>query len=339
MISSFNTLSPAGQARRLRALAYNALAQYDLNITSLTLAGRNTNTVYRAVTADGRVYMLRVCKPGWRSPTDLAAEAVWLRALAQDPAIGAPLPVPTRAGADLATASAPGVPEPRCCVVQSWLPGRLLEHALTPANLHKMGVLFARLHAFSAEFTPPPGFSQRRLSGLFSRGEPDELFSPACADAFTPASRDLFTAVRARVDALYQDLLAAPRGPIVIHNDLWHGNIKIHRGRLHPFDFEDTVWGHPVQDLAPALQDLMLDIPPEAFEPLQAALRAGYETLAPWPETAPAQIDTLRAGRMLWVANYVAHFERPYLAGYLERSAPLLAHFLATGQLRKPAGA
>ena len=36
----------------------------------------------------------------------------------------------------------------------------------------------------------------------------------------------------------------------VIHCDLWHENVKLHRGRLRPFDFEDTVWGYRLHDLA-----------------------------------------------------------------------------------------
>jgi hypothetical protein len=87
--------------------------------------------------------------------------------------------------------------------------------------------------------------------------------------------------------------------------------------------------------MAMALQDLMLAVPPERFEPLQSAFRQGYESLAAWPEAYQGEIDIFRAGRMLWVANYVARFERDYLRPHLDRVAPQLERFLETGVLRK----
>ena len=84
-----------------------------------------------------------------------------------------------------------------------------------------------------------------------------------------------------------------------------------------------------------ALQDLMSDVEADDFKPLQAALRAGYESLRPWPESYPNQIDVFRAGRILWVANYVARFQRQYLQEHLDRLAPQLECFLETGLVRK----
>ncbi len=86
-----------------------------------------------------------------------------------------------------------------------------------------------------------------------------------------------------------------------------------------------------------ALQDLMLDVEPPRYEPLQAAFRAGYESHSPWPEVYAGQIDTLRAGRMLWVANYIAAFQQEHLLGYLERYQAMLVEFLKTGRLRRSA--
>jgi Ser/Thr protein kinase RdoA (MazF antagonist) len=221
-------------------------------------------------------------------------------------------------------------------MVMTWLPGVLLQgDRLTEANLSRMGELFARLHAHAATFEPPEGFTRRRMDTLYARGEEDALFGAACADAFTPRTRDLLERTRARVDDAFRRLYADPAGLRVIHNDLHHGNIKLYRGRLFPFDFEDTVWGYLVQDLAMALQDLMLDVAPAAFEPLQTALRRGYERYSPWPETEEGQIDTLRAGRLLWVANYVARYEGEHLQGFLHRLAGMLERYLDTGRVRK----
>jgi Ser/Thr protein kinase RdoA (MazF antagonist) len=277
--------------------------------------------------------VLRLCAPGWRTDLDCQAETTWLLALAQDSDIEAPVPQPTRRGEFIIFASLDGAPPTRC-VLHSWIPGVNLGKQLIEPNLEKMGLLFARLHRFSLGWTPPPGFTQRQMNQVLARAEPDVLFSPEAAAAFTSHNRPTWERTREMVQTAYARLYAQP-GLRVIHHDLWHDNIKLHRGRLHPLDFEDTCWGYPLQDIAMAMQDLMQDVPPERYEPLLSAFRRGYESLLPWPEAYPGEMDIFRAGRMLWVANWVVLNDRQHLADHLNRLAPMLERFLISGNLRK----
>jgi Ser/Thr protein kinase RdoA (MazF antagonist) len=329
----FEKLTPRGRTRRLHHLALAALQQYDLEIDDVRLLGMFTNALFRVHTTDDQVYVIRLCSPGWRSETDIRSEIMWLTALAEQTDIGAPRPLPSRSGEFLIEASMPGAGTR--CVLMTWVPGRRLGKHLTPANLEKMGQLFARLHTFSATYTPPPGFTTRKMDRICARGEPDVLWGGEFTwDGVEPAARAILEQVKGRVDDAYRQLYASP-GLRVIHHDLWHDNIHLHRGHLYPLDFEDTVWGYPVQDIAMALQDLMDDTPPEAFEPLQAAFRRGYESLLPWPEAYVGEMDTFRAGRMLWVANWIADHQEEYLQKHLAWLARQFAPFLATNTLRK----
>ncbi len=332
-LKPFTSLTRRGQLRRLRKLAWQVLAQYDLPVSTLQVLGWFTNLLFRVRSTDGRSYVLRLGAPGWRTDADCQAETAWLLALSRDTEIGVPVPQPTRNGEYILHATSAGITIPVRCVLQSWIPGVNLGKHLTGANLEKMGVLFARLHTFSAAWTPPPGFTQRKMSQVLARDEPDVLFSPGSAEAFTPRNRPIWERARQAVETAYARLYARP-GLRVIHHDLWHDNIKLHRGRLHPLDFEDTCWGYPIQDIAMAMQDLMQDAPAERYEPLLAAFRRGYESLRPWPEAYNTEMDTFRLGRILWVANWVARFQRQYLADHLARLAPVLESFLATGRLR-----
>jgi Ser/Thr protein kinase RdoA (MazF antagonist) len=332
-MQAFEQLTKRGQARRLRKLALRALDQYPLDVIDVRLVGTFTNTLFRVRAADGRSYVLRVCTPGWRTETDLRSEAIWLAALARETDIGAPVPLATYDGSYLVEARAEGVPEVRRCMVTSWLPGSLLGKQLTEANLYKMGVLFGRLHAHGARFCAPPGFTERKMDGVYARDEQEVLWD--CDEGFTPESRAILERAWSRVEGAFARLYADPAGLRVIHHDLWHDNIVVYRGHLHPFDFEDTAWGYPVQDVAMALQDLMMDVEADAFGPLQAALRQGYESLAPWPERCEGEIDTFRVGRLFWVANYVARYQRVHLREHIEWTARLFAGYLETGKLRK----
>jgi len=334
-MKSFDQLTWRGQARRLRGLAARALAHYDLEVAEMRLLGWFTNLLFRIRTTSGTPYVLRICVPNWRTPTDLQAEIAWLLALDRDTDIGAPVPMATREGTYAVEERFDGVPGTRRCLLTTWIPGVTLGKHLSEENLRKMGILFARMHDHGARWTPPPGFTTLQKSEVLARGEPRELFSGNHDEAFSPHVREVWDRTRAVVEQAYARLYEDPSGLQVIHNDLWHDNIKLNRGRLRPLDFEDTLWGYPVQDIAMALQDLMSDVTADRYEPLQEAFQSGYESLRPWPEAYDSEIDTFRAGRLIWVANWVSRHQREHLAEHLGRTARLLEPFLETGRLRK----
>jgi Ser/Thr protein kinase RdoA (MazF antagonist) len=331
-MKAFETLTKQGKARRLRALAINALKHYPFEVAKLRLMGMYTNTLFRVDTTHGKTFVLRICAPNWRTDEDLRSEALWLQAL-QDTDIGAPEPLPAQNGDWLVRAQAPGVIECRCTLM-SWLPGRPLGKHLTEANLRKMGVLFARLHAFSADYEPADGFTRRKMDTILARGEPDVLFSALSDDAIQAHSQIIVEQTLTKVKKAFADLYSDHAGLRVIHHDLHHDNIHLYRGHLYPLDFEDTVWGYPVQDIAMALQDLMMAVPPDRFDTLVGAFCEGYEYLQPWPECHNGQIDTFRAGRMLWVTNYVALREREYLDRHIKWLTPIFERYLNTRKLR-----
>ena len=316
----------------MQELAHAALAHYDVKVGRCVRVGDSTNLIYRVDTEDGQHFALRLAAPGWRTLSDLQAEALWLEALAHDTDICVPRIVRAKNGEAVVTAQTDGVPEPRHATLMSWLPGELLDKEnITKANLVKMGDLFARMHIHGATWQPPAEFVARRFDRMFARGEPDVLFDEAQMDAFTPHTLAIMRQVRAKVDAEYANI--NPADLRVIHCDLWHENIKIYKGKLCPFDFEDTIWGYRLHDIAMALLDLLEVVGNERYETLLAAFKRGYTQHLPWPD---GDLTTLQMGRYLWKLNYVARRERAYLAKFVAYCAGLFEHALAHGKMMFP---
>lgn len=331
----FELLTQRGKNRRLRTLAFQAVQAYDLDINEIRLLGNFTNTLFKARSGNGEKFLLRACKPGWRTETDLYSEFKWLEYLNEQSNIPVPCPKWTRNGMAWMDVPIVDSAQTQRFMLMSWMPGKSLENQLTPENLEKMGKLFAQLHRASLGFEAPSGFTTRRMSSIFARGEEVHLFLPEILQLLPADHRAILEQTFQKVLDAYSQRYATMDGLRVIHHDLWHGNIKKCRGELFPLDFEDTVWGYPVQDIAMAIQDLMSDVIPQDFELLLTAFRNGYETLENWPETYPGELDIFRAGRMLWVANYIVRFEREYFVGYIAQITNLLERFLHTGKLRK----
>ena len=78
------------------------------------------------------------------------------------------------------------------------------------------------------------------------------------------------------------------------------------RGRLTALDFEDVMWGWPIQDLGTTMYYLHLR---EDYEPLLAAFRLGYEEVRPWPDRTGSDLATFIAGRALVLGNDIGLLE------------------------------
>ncbi len=223
MPQPFASLTHRGQVRRLRVLALNALQQYPLELRRVSLLQHSYNTIFRVDTVDGQKYVIRINLPNARSLAQIQSEMAWLAALGRDTALKIPVPLTSRAGELVTTATAPGIPEPRHCAVFSWVPGKDLVHDMRPENFRQVGVLTAQLHNHAETFVPPPGFYLRKMDNVFPFDHGNFLEKDTDPSGLiTPERRTLFEAVAARVEGVLATLYASPNPPLVIHADLTH---------------------------------------------------------------------------------------------------------------------
>ena len=285
--------------------------------------------------------MLRLASPGWRTFEDLRSEAMWLEALHRETSIRSPVVVPARTGELVLPLSSPGVQYVRNATLMSRLPGRLLRYHLNDDNLEKMGALFAELHHHGKSWVPPEGFTSRRFEHWLSRGEANLIVGDGPSSAGSPDSeegvqlpsnvRRMLERMNMLVEKAYVDV---DRSDLrVIHCDLWHDNIKLYRGELHPFDFEDTVWGFRAHDIAMAMLDLLETVGDERYPALLSAFRRGYEAHLAWPEDP---IEPFQVGRLLWKINWVADNKPEWLASTAEGHIPIFEYFERSGKVLRP---
>jgi Ser/Thr protein kinase RdoA (MazF antagonist) len=303
------SLTPRGQARRLRPLAWQALKRYDLEVARLSLVTNDLNGIFRIDTRDGQKYILRVSLPeGGHTRDHIAAEMDWLAALDRDTDLHVPRPIPARDGAFVVEAGAPGVPQPRLCAVFTWVPGVDLDKHLTRQNVSKLGELMAGLHDHALTYRPPAGLSLQHFDRVFPFTEPVILFEERYSNFFPPQRRLVFEkAVLWVQDAI--DRLKACREPMrIMHCDLHQWNVRIYRGKLYPIDFEDLMLGWPVQDIASTLYYFF---PLENYQSLRDAFEQGYTRRSSWPERYPGEIDAFIAGQGLILSNFILEDPNP----------------------------
>lgn len=302
-------LTERGQARRLRPLAMAALQHYDLDFIRLRLVTNDLNGIFRVDTPGGKKYILRVTVPqGGHTRDHVAAEMDWLAALARDTTLSVSRPLPARDGSMVVEAAAPGVPEPRLCAVFSWVPGTDLAKHISPANLFKLGELMAGLHQHALTYQPPAGLDLLRYDHIFPFQEPVVLFDDRYAPLIHPERRAVFQQALDWAQSALDQLKASGEPMRILHGDLHQWNVRVSHGILSPIDFEDLMWGWPVQDIATSLYYFLDNV---SYSELRSAFHNGYAKLTPWPERFSGQIDAFIAARALDMVNFVLNDPNP----------------------------
>jgi len=295
----FAELTEIGQARRLRPLALEALTSYDIDWSDLQLISNGWNCVFRVDTPTGpRVLRITRPVPG-ALDRSVRSEVEFMRALAANTDIAVPPVIPNSEGELVTMASAPGVPEVRECVVFGWLGGPDLARRRTRATWASLGELMGKMHRFAADWTPPDGFAITDYDSCIPYGEPLVVFEPGRMELY-----GLEGVLREAVELTDERIAAMGReaSMIVAHGDLHQWNVKVKRGALSPFDFEDLLWAPPVMDVATSLYYVRHD---HDYLELATAFRSGYERMRPWVERGPGEVDRLMFARAIDLLNAV----------------------------------
>ena len=330
-------LTQIGRGRRLRPIAMKVLRKYGIEPSKLTQITDASNTIFRVSRKDGEDCVLRMTAPkSCHGADEIRSEVAWLHALDHDTDIGIPAPVPRLDGSYVTEVQISGETTPLGCAVYRWVPGQMLDDCLTEDNVRRLGKLMAQLHVHAAGFVPPADFHIRTFDSVFPYAvegfagrEPIVLFNEGEQAPLTGEQRAIYQEVHQLVSQEIEVLMCRKIPLRVIHNDLHVWNVKVTRDRIYALDFEDMMWGHPIQDVATTLFYFR---GPDNYEAMLAAFREGYESVSPWPEDHDGQLETLIMGRMLLLANYIAVSEdsedRAFAPEYLSRCEGRLRDFL-----------
>ena len=300
---SFEELTYRGQLRRLRRLALEALATYNLGDFTLRPIQHRENATF-LVRAGGVRYLLRVSRPGYREQAVIRSELEWLDAITRDTDLVVPAHVANREGKLLTVAVAPGVPEPRVCALFRWVKGRFCsQHDLTGRHLEMVGRLTGKLHCHASGFAPSPGFTRIRW-------DCECLLGGATGGTIDRAKSVLDSEGRAIVDGAVEithramvQLGEASSVFGLIHRDLHQMNYVFLKGEARAIDFDDCGWGYYLGDMGSTLGPL---VSRSDFASLRAAFLRGYRSVRPLDATHERLLTSFLIADRLKIAVWMA---------------------------------
>lgn len=330
--AEFAALPTRQQLRRVERLVRQALPLYGLPPDSgVRLLNYSENATYLIEPGQGPRRVLRINRPGYHPRAFILTELDWVSALQRETEIRTASPLPGRDGECVQYVWHPDVPEPRHCVLMSFVEGQEPDDSNRHEAFELLGGVTARLHLHAASWKPARPVRRERWDvdamigprGYWGRWQDGPDLDPSR----TRLLQRLAKAVRPPVEALGESRSRFG----LIHADLRAANLLVHDGQVAVIDFDDCGFSWFIYDLAAALS--FIEAHPDVPAYIEAWLR-GYTRLR---KLSKAERDAIPALMMLrrllllaWIGSHAdtaqAQAVRP---GFTEDTCRLAEAFLS----------
>ncbi|HEX9066846.1 MAG TPA: phosphotransferase [Streptosporangiaceae bacterium] len=210
------------------------------------------NWTYRVEPAGAPPAVLRIYRPGNRSPAEIGSELAWMTALRESAGALVPEVIPTLAGSPvLALDREPPLP-PCYCVLFSCAPGQEPAEDELAAWFPRLGAITARLHQHARSWRPPPWFSRPRWDLRTTLGDRPH-WGPWQSSVPDPGQQAQLGRLAGVVTGRLRRFGAGPDRFGLVHADLRLANLLVAGDQITVIDFEDCGLSWYLYDLACAL--------------------------------------------------------------------------------------
>ncbi|OBR67661.1 hypothetical protein A7K91_22560 [Paenibacillus oryzae] len=232
-------------------IAQHALAQYDINVVSVSSVAQSGAAIFKIEDNCGMLYSLRVHKSKistlekmWTHPDVLASEMDWLNALNRDTNLNLPVPKRNQHGSYVTQ-----VDDTNCTMI-SWVEGEIKQYFTSEQELKSTAEMMAALHHHASRWQPPSSFVRPIVNRERIQNALDLLKQQVREGLLDAHDVQILDAAGEKAMALLDTL---PKNQLtwgVLHGDIVPPNIVFLEGVACPIDFGACVFGPFLTDLA-----------------------------------------------------------------------------------------
>jgi Ser/Thr protein kinase RdoA (MazF antagonist) len=232
-------------------IAKDALAQYDINVVSVSPIAQSGAAVYKIEDNRGLLFSLHVHIPKsstlekiWTRRDVLDSELVWLAALCRDTSLT--LPVPQRNQQGLYVTQVDEIN----CTMLTWVVGDQKQYFTNEQELKSTAEMTAALHHQASKWQPPSSFVRPTYDSARVRLALDLLKQRVREGLLDTHDVQILDAAGEKAIALLDTLPKNNMTWGLLHNDLLPSNIVYVDGVANPIDFGACGYGFFLNDLA-----------------------------------------------------------------------------------------
>ena len=288
------------QIESLVVPAKAALSHYGIQDAVLENINHEYNSTFAVTTSEGTKFALRININSGRTELNIAAEVFFINSLAQTGEFSLALPIENLQASFVSRVWHDESGRELFCVLFTWLDGEDLGDEPTPEQVFQVGSLMAHLHEATQGLRLPADSDLPTFDDFMWHVE-DFLLGPKCQ--LSAEEQAKMQSVKIAIEAVVAQLFAASSSQL-IHADLHGWNLKWNNDSLSVFDFDDSGFGLPIQDLATTIYYL-------DTEEQDAALKAGYSSVRALPSFTEQQMQALLLQRRIHLLNYLYETQIP----------------------------
>jgi Ser/Thr protein kinase RdoA (MazF antagonist) len=243
----------AGGIDDMADLARIACSRYGISPDcSLHRYALTENWTYRVQGSSADPLVLRIYRPGGRSPAEIMSELAWMGAIRDGSDSLVPGIVPTTGGSQLLELTRGATLEPCYCVMFTYAPGREPAEDELAAWCPQLGAITARLHQHASSWIQPSWFRRPRWDVSTMLGDRPHWgpWQSSVTDAEELRQLERLAEV---VTARLRRFGEGPERFGLVHADLRLANLLVDGDRITVIDFEDCGLSWYLYDLACAL--------------------------------------------------------------------------------------
>ncbi|MBP1989557.1 phosphotransferase enzyme family protein [Paenibacillus eucommiae] len=232
-------------------IAQHALAQYDINVVSVSPLAQSGAAVFKIEDNRGLLYSLRVHESKsstlekiWTSPDVLDSELVWLDALNRDTSLTLPVPNRNQQGSYVTQVGDMN------CTLLSWVTGEQNPYFTNEQELKSTAEMTAALHHHASKWQPPSSFIRPTINSARIQTALDLLKQQVRDGLLDAHDVQILEAAGERAMSLLDTLPINKLTWGVLHGDIVPPNIVFVNGVANPIDFGASGFGFFLTDLA-----------------------------------------------------------------------------------------
>ena len=262
-------------------LAEAALQNYSLGPVHIAFIHHNAGIVFRVTSQETRQqYLLKIYKRVGTEenllPEQLEPGLHWLAALAQASDLTIQMPIPTTTGSLVGQIMLPSMVQPVSHTLQQWVDGHMPNGDFMEPQVHAMGKMMAKIHAFSSTYPIANSVSAMRHDALALRSNIHRLRALLPLSLLSNQDFDILLAAEQQIAEQLAELGTSSSvwGPV--HGDVHYDNVLIYNQEIRPIDFSGLRLAHYVYDIGVTLYHIFYQ-----GSHMRQTFFAGYQQIYP----------------------------------------------------------
>ncbi|WP_088036121.1 phosphotransferase enzyme family protein [Evansella clarkii] len=283
-----------------------AIDRYDFKLKELYFLAEETNILYKLTDTKGNTFLMKIFQENSSTLEDNHLEVYVMNLVSKRGGISIPSILPAADGSEIQEIKIDEGRSPVRVAIYSWLEGEDLDGNENEDRFIQLGELTARLHVATYGEKVPETFSPKRWGNVFYYKEDKMVYKQSeyqryLSKEYHEVMDTIIPYLNSRLSEYYQ---MNERDLQLIHSDLNPWNVLVNGNEMHIIDFEDTLLGLPLHDIAILLYYYRFE---EKFkyDNVKQLFFKGYEKIRPLPEFKEFDLDLLMTARRVNFLNYI----------------------------------